>query len=149
MESPGGALATQSWILCLLFVATTGHTPAFGAEPATAGPLWQEFPLTFETGERTEALGPFWATERRWPEDWEPSGAEPDPPVTEIARTFTLAPLFNWNAEPARRQRLLGFRLPGDHVRPLRRRVPVAGLPDAELLGRPDPGRGPGARRSP
>lgn len=56
--------------------------------------------MTIGTGERLEAAGPFWASERRWPEDWEPSEAEPTPPVTEIARTFTLAPLFNWNAEP-------------------------------------------------
>lgn len=51
-------------------------------------------------GERTEALGPFWTTERRWPEDWTPTHDEPAPPVTAIGRSFTLAPLFNWKSEP-------------------------------------------------
>jgi hypothetical protein len=98
--APGQVLTIRSWIPFLLVIAASALRPTVGAEPASAGPLRQEFPLTFETGERTEAIGPFWATERRWPEDWESSEAEPTPAVTEIARTFTLAPLFNWNAEP-------------------------------------------------
>jgi len=85
----------------LLGIAGWAFTrPAAAAEPAAAGPLRAEFALTLEPGERTELLGPFWATERRWPTDWEPTPEEPEPPVSRIARTFTLAPLFNWNTEP-------------------------------------------------
>ncbi len=82
-------------------LAAIGPRAARAHEAVVAGPLWSELALTFEPGRRTEAFGPFWATEHRWPEDWQATPAEPEPPVSRIARTFTLAPLFNWNAEPA------------------------------------------------
>ena len=72
-------------------------------EPLSAGFLYDRFPLTLDSGRRTEAVGPLYATEERWPEDAVPPGTDPleaTPPVTKIARTFTLAPLFNWNSEP-------------------------------------------------
>lgn len=72
-------------------------------EPVSAGLLYHQFPLTLDHGIRVEALGPLVATETRWPEDAVPPGTDPldaEPPVTQIARTFTLAPLFNWNLEP-------------------------------------------------
>lgn len=70
----------------------------------SAGFLFDQFPLTLETGLRTEVLGPLYATEQRWPEDAVAPGTDPfdaEPPVTKIARTLTLAPLFNWGAEPS------------------------------------------------
>jgi len=72
-------------------------------EPLSAGFLYDRFPLTLDSGRRTEAVGPLYATEERWPADAVPPGTDPweaEPPVTKIARTFTLAPLFNWNTEP-------------------------------------------------
>ncbi len=92
-------MTRRSFLRLLLRASVAGGLTA-AADPVSAGPLWAEFSLTFAKGERTEAFGPFWAAERRWPGDWSPPDEEPAPPVTRIARTFTLAPLFNWNAEP-------------------------------------------------
>lgn len=96
---------TASRVRCLLALGfALGPLACAGAgEPLSAGFLYDQFPLTSEAGVRTEVLGPFYATERRWPEDAVPPGTDPfeaDPPVTRIARTLTLAPLFNWNFEP-------------------------------------------------
>lgn len=94
-------MSTRAIIRLLLGLASAAvPLSARAGQPVVAGPLWTEFALTFESGERTEAFGPFWAAERRWPEDWEATPEAPEPPVSRIARTFTLAPLFNWNAEP-------------------------------------------------
>lgn len=87
-------------ILSLGVAGTLVPLAARAGESVQAGPLWSEFRLTFAPGERTEAFGPLWAAERRWPEDWSPTLEGPEPPVSRIARTFTLAPLFNWTAEP-------------------------------------------------
>lgn len=105
MRQPGGlpGLVLISRLIILLWTVAGGVwrlSSAQPSEPVSAGPLWAEFALSFAPGERTEALGPFWAAERRWPEDWQPTVEQPVPPVSRIARTFTLAPLFNWNAEP-------------------------------------------------
>lgn len=70
--------------------------------PASAGFLYHQFGLTLEPGRRTEALGPLWATEETWPEGVVPAGTDPwdaTPPVTQVARNFTLAPLFSWTSD--------------------------------------------------
>ncbi len=97
-------LRTALCLLCLLTLGcTVGMRSRAAEEPLSAGFLYDSFPLTFEPGIRTEAVGPIYATEERWPDDAVPPGTDPfdaEPPVTKIARTFTLAPLFNWNWEP-------------------------------------------------
>jgi len=62
-------------------------------EPWSAGPLYQEFPLTLAPGERTEALGPLLSWERQW----EPGvGRGPAKARTTSGEsTFALAPLFS------------------------------------------------------
>jgi len=56
-------------------------------EPWSAGPLYQEFPLTLAPGERTEALGPLLSWERQW--------APGQAGTTNVESTFALAPLFS------------------------------------------------------
>lgn len=64
------------------------------------GPAWTEFKLTYAEGRRVEAAGPFWAREWRWPEGEAPAADATELPVSRLARTLTLAPLFNWSHEP-------------------------------------------------
>lgn len=94
-------MARKLILLLTVAGATWWARPARAGDAVSAGPLWADFALTIEPGERTEAFGPLWAQERRWPEEGRAGPDAPEPPVSRIARTFTLAPLFNWNAEPA------------------------------------------------
>jgi hypothetical protein len=69
--------ANRFWLASLAGLVTVAWVGR-AAEPVSAGPLWHEFRMTLGTGERTEALGPFWSSER-----------------TDTEHSFTLAPLFS------------------------------------------------------
>jgi len=69
------------------------------AEDAAWGPFYQRVRLTLEPGERTEALGHFYARQEVWEEWPEELGVldlpdEPTP-VQEAATTLALPPLFS------------------------------------------------------
>ncbi len=98
---PVAGLILNTYLLMAACVGVGLSPVRAGDWGAWYGPAWTEFELTFTEGRRVEAAGPFWARETRWPED---GGLFPDaaePAVSRLARTFTLAPLFNWNHEPA------------------------------------------------
>ncbi len=58
--------------------------PVFAQEDFHAGPLWDEFSLTLDSGHRIEALGPFFYNQQR-----------------ETERTWAVPPLFSHEADPA------------------------------------------------
>jgi len=89
-----------------LLGTAAGHPAADMDVPVGAGPLYCRFPLTLETGVRTEILGPLWSRQEVWPEPpAEPADEPANPPaattVQEAAVTLALAPLFSSVRRPA------------------------------------------------
>ncbi|MFZ1072611.1 MAG: hypothetical protein WAO21_04160 [Verrucomicrobiia bacterium] len=65
------------WGLCLSMVA-------FAQDDFIAGPLYQQFPLTLDSGNRTEAAGPFFYQQER-----------------ETEKSWAMPPLFSYLTDPA------------------------------------------------
>jgi hypothetical protein len=96
-------LKSCTFILLLVVACLSAAGHAQEDDTVSAGFIYDRFELTLEPGMRTEAAGPFWTEEERWQTTPAPAG-EPAPataaPVTDIARTFTLAPFFTRTTEP-------------------------------------------------
>jgi len=83
---------TVAWALLAPATRAAGY--------AAAGPLWQEFRLTLEPGERAEALGPFWSRETIWeriPPDLTDPLAPPNDlsPIQVQAVTVAIPPIYS------------------------------------------------------
>jgi hypothetical protein len=57
---------------------------AFGADEFHAGPLYDQFPLTLDSGHRTEAVGPFFYNQQK-----------------DSEKTWAIPPLFSHETDPA------------------------------------------------
>ncbi|MGA3267124.1 MAG: hypothetical protein ABSE16_09900 [Verrucomicrobiota bacterium] len=70
---------------CSGFVIQASPTNTPGTEDAfSAGPLYDDFSLTLDPGERTEAVGPLFFSQQR-----------------DTERSWGLPPLFSWREDPA------------------------------------------------
>jgi len=57
---------------------------ALGGDSLGAGPLYDQFPLTLNSGHRTEAVGPFFFQQER-----------------DTEKSWGISPLFSWRTDPA------------------------------------------------
>jgi hypothetical protein len=69
-------------ILCLALTLVVGGS-IFAADVFNAGLLWDEFPLTLDTGQRTEAIGPFYYDQQK-----------------DSEKTWAIPPLFSHSTDP-------------------------------------------------
>jgi hypothetical protein len=69
--------------ICVVLSATSFVSKGFGAENFSAGPLFDQFPLTLDSGHRTEALGPFFYNQQK-----------------DSETTWAVPPLFSHNVDP-------------------------------------------------
>ena len=87
--------------LVVIWVAWLGFTPAMAAlADACAGPAWQTFELTLETGTRTEMAGPFYYRQQRGTETtiaWPPFFSRCTNPALEAREDNYLYPMLSYN----------------------------------------------------
>lgn len=102
---PGSTL--WGWVLAAGLLGTAASSPSTVAGDFTgAGPFYCRFPLTLESGVRTEVLGPLWSRQEVWPEPAgndadEPADVPPPTAVQETVTTLALAPFFSSVRRPA------------------------------------------------
>jgi hypothetical protein len=70
--------------ICCLIPAVGFSSVGFAAEGFQAGPFFDQFALTLDSGRRTEALGPFFYDQRK-----------------DSEKTWAIPPLLAYNADPA------------------------------------------------
>ena len=72
------------WICWFLLLALNFSLAAFAADDFVTGPLFSKFPLTLESGHRTEVVGPFFYDQKK-----------------DSEMTWGMPPLFLFDSDPA------------------------------------------------